>query len=461
MTDIDNDNSDTDEDGTGPSFLIIHLKNTADIPYLEHSVAAQLSWPGQSLLTLLKGPGRNPREGVEVVLSRAAYKKLLMLQGGTDAAVISMLKRVPGVENARIVPGAFIRNAMVNGSNAARQPAGPGPGQWYLDTIRARRAWSLLGASPDTLPWGDIKVGHIDTGITEHPVFFNAAGSSWVRWDRGINFKEPGRLPVDPLSYDGYPGHGTRTSSVLAGRAAAEPFSGVAPGVTVIPYRITNTVVIDFLNNDTQIARALKHAVFDAGCHVLSISLGDPCLPAEGAGAMIDAAYDSGVIVVAAAGNVTSEVTYPGRFSRVITAGGSTRMNTPWQGGSRGLKVDLSAPADEIHRADAILDKDKGTTAYVYGGGGDGTSYATAMIAGAAALWRAFHAGALATLYPQGWQIVEAFRQCARRSATVPQGWPTTEYGAGILNVEALLRHPLPPPASLVYQSRLAANERF
>ncbi|PWC54298.1 S8/S53 family peptidase [Azospirillum sp. TSO22-1] len=440
-----------------PSFLLVQVDDLSRMTYLEHSVAAQLSWPGQSLFTVL----RSTDKGADLVLARAAYKKLMMLQGGTPAGAIKALKIIPGVKNARVIDGALVSEALKS-RDAPPPPAAPAAvtasQQWYLDTIRARAAWTLLGPSPDALAWKGVKVGHIDTGITQHPVFGDVAtGQSWIRWDRGINYREPGSLPIDPLGYKGFPGHGTRTSSVLSGRSKADQFYGVAPGVTVIPYRITNTVVIDFAGNPTRIAQAMRHAVSDAGCHVVSVSLGDPCVPAEGFGAAVDDAYEAGVILVAAAGNVTSEVTYPGKFSRAITAGGSTRADTPWQGGSRGRKVDLSAPADEIFRADAV--KSGTQPAYSYGGGGDGTSYATAMIAGAAALWRAFHADALDSLYREGWQTVEAFRSCARQSARRLPDWPTTEYGAGILNVEALLRQPLPPASSLVYEKRLAAEE--
>jgi len=42
----------------------------------------------------------------------------------------------------------------------------------------------------------------------------------------------------------------------------------------------------------------------------------------------IDFAYERGVIVCAAAGNVISEVIYPGRFNRVVTVGGLTTYET-------------------------------------------------------------------------------------------------------------------------------------
>ncbi len=452
-------------DAPNPSFVVVEILDRAAILSVEYTIADQIGIPPQSLFTLVEAPGAAGPGKIQAILSRAAYKALLLKHGGDPGAVTAALRDMGGVASATLTRADAVRTLLVEGA-AVPHPAAAdaADGQWYLDTINVAGAWRLLGPSRDALAWKDVRVGHIDTGITEHPVF-GSGPDRWVRWDEGINYKETGRLPIDPLGsaqhpngYPGFPGHGTRTASVLAGWSPDQPFYGVAPKVTVVPYRITDTVVIDFFGNATQITRALRHAISDAGCHVLSISLGDPCDPAEGAGAAIDDAYELGVIVVAAAGNVTSEITYPGRFSRVITAGGCTAGLEPWNNGSRGVKVDVSAPADQIFRATAEMKNRE--VHYFYGGDGDGTSFATAMVAGAAALWRAYHHDRLPLTYPKGWQIVEAFRHCLRKSAARPPGWPTSLYGAGILNVEELLRYPLPPADSLTYQTRLAAREK-
>jgi len=70
------------------------------------------------------------------------------------------------------------------------------------------------------------------------------------------------------------------------------------------------------------------------------------------------------------------------------------------------------------------------------------------MVSGAAALWLLHHRDELRAAYPEPWQKVEAFRQCARASARKPPGWPAG-FGDGILNVKALLEIPLPAAAEL------------
>lgn len=85
----------------------------------------------------------------------------------------------------------------------------------------------------------------------------------------------------------------------------------------------------------------------------------------------------------------------------------------------------------------------------MYGGGGDGTSYATAISAGVAALWMARHGEALTLKYPEGWQRVEAFKVAAKEAARLMPNQQPGSFGAGILNIADLLNFALPEPTSL------------
>ena len=68
------------------------------------------------------------------------------------------------------------------------------PKDWSLERTGARVAEGMLRAKFGADLWGDINVGHIDTGVQRHQIF-----GDWVMIDRGVNFMEPGQPPIDPL----------------------------------------------------------------------------------------------------------------------------------------------------------------------------------------------------------------------------------------------------------------------
>ena len=81
-------------------------------------------------------------------------------------------------------------------------------------------------------------------------------------------------------------------------------------------------------------------------------------------------------------------------------------------------------------------------------GPGTGTSYATVHVAAAAAMWLRRHGPALAARYAAPWQRVEAFRLLLRQTAR-PISGQAPGNGTGILDIEALLRAPLPAASGL------------
>ena len=335
---------------------------------------------------------------------------------------------------------------------------------WHLRTCHFPEAWAQLHATDfGQIDWGSVLVGQIDTGFCEHPALgFQGGVSTTVNTALDKNyfqgdFSRPGYSvddAHDPLAGAAYDGHGTRTGAVLAGyfvrqslAGALNGYFGAAPQVPYVPARISNSVIV----SDAQpaLAEAITYLV-SINCKVITLSMGFPLIPIFGGGVIpevkraINLAYDSGVILICAAGNVVSKVVAPAALNRTIAVGGSAQSDVPWIGSSCGPEVDLSAPAWPIYRA--TMDR-SGKPTY---GFGDGTSFATALTAGAAALWLARHGNALQAAYPQPWQRVAAFKKLVTANARVPAGgWDTTHFGNGILNADALLLASLPAATSL------------
>ncbi|MDB5727448.1 MAG: hypothetical protein JWQ00_653 [Noviherbaspirillum sp.] len=370
----------------------------------------------------------------------------------TEAALRLLdIGRVKAVVTHAVAPWSAPREPVPQAAEGPRRTALPlqfqGPFDWHLEACGIPQAWSMFaesGRHTDRLPWKDIRIAHIDTGFSEHVALGWANGSSvTVHPQLGYDFFEPDADARDPFLPSGNPGHGTRTSSVIAGfdpAADGKPFYGAAPGVMIIPYRVTDSVLIDHVKR--LVAQAIEDAL-TKNCDVISISLG-ALFGSSHLASALDHAYEKGVIVVCAAGNYWSEVIYPGRYNRCVTMGGTGPNELPWGSSAAGQYVDLCGPAQQIRRVEPEpLPPGQAAAGYT-GPVGTGTSYATTLCAGMAALWLAWHGEAQLNNYPQPWMTAAAFKKLSRESAYRPAQWDTSRYGSGILRADALLKLALP-----------------
>ena len=355
---------------------------------------------------------------------------------------------------------------------------------WNLRMVRSRQGQKLLPhlpGPPERIDWRDLRVGHLDTGFTEHPVFGDwTTGEVWIRSGDGLNLREGGTDAHDPLNYEGNPGHGTRTCSLicgdarpLAGGPVPESEVGVAPRLPVVPCRIVNRVVLTPERNREAVAAGLEHArVKD--CQVVSISLGIPFFPPNATGGMgraVDRAYEDGMIIAAAGGQIIDSVTYPGKYGRTIGVGGVTWQRRIWFDYTAGKdQIDVWAPADGVQRADSIAPAgqvvmpaieadDPGMFALSSGshsgdyGTGAGTSYAVGHVAAAAAMWLLLRGDDIDRTYGEAWQRVEAFRRLLRTTARSINGAAPAN-GSGVLHIERLLLADLPAASGLKKAAR-------
>jgi hypothetical protein len=327
---------------------------------------------------------------------------------------------------------------------------------WHLDEVNVRTAWARHWGGPDGIDWGGVKVGQIDTGYTPHPAFGFGAGQPWLDAAAGRTFFAPGEDGGDPGPGQGIDplagqmdGHGTRIASVICGYDPAAPlgiYLGIAPKVPLVPVRIANLVLITHAQRE--LAQAIRYLVNDAKVSVINLSMGFlPRTQMKVLDKAIDEAYEAGVIFACAAGQPLRHVVSPAHGRRTIAAAGSTLGSVPWGKSAYGNAVDWAAPADHIYRAET---RRPATPAYA--GAGDGTSYATAITTGAAALWLARHASVLPAAYPQAWQRVEAFKAVAKSTARKMPNQQPGAFGAGVLDIAALLDSALPDAGELVQE---------
>jgi thermitase len=232
--------------------------------------------------------------------------------------------------------------------------------QWGPQKIEADWAWNTTIGDPSVL------VAVIDTGIDwDHPDLaanYVALGYDWVNND------------TDPMDDNG---HGTHCAGIIA--AVINNSIGVA-GLAQVRIMAEKGLNQYGQGYEDDLANAIIHAV-DQGAGILSNSWGS-----YGESALIhDAvkyAYDSGVLVVAAAGNeATSNKLYPAAYDEVVAVTATDAYDNPAYFTNFGEWVELAAPGVDIYST--YWDNTYRSMS--------GTSMATPHVAGVAALvWSQF-----------------------------------------------------------------------
>lgn len=141
-------------------------------------------------------------------------------------------------------------------------------------------------------------------------------------------------------------------------------------------------------------------------------------------------------------GNIVSVVSpddsviEPARFSDVIAVAGCSTNGQPWDESHRGPNVDITAPDDAIWVADFTGDGvNDGEAMRPVLHAASGTSFATAIVAGAAAAWVA-HWGGRKRLKEEHYgdtPLAWVFRELLQRTAGPVSGaaWDTEGSGPG------------------------------
>ncbi len=175
-------------------------------------------------------------------------------------------------------------------------------------------------------------------------------------------------------------GHGTAMAALIAGRAVDGGALGVAPGAMILPV----SVGADGDKFTTaSVAEGVTWAV-DQGADVINLSLTSLATLTPDLLRAVNYAFDNDAVVVAGTGNDGDEhVGAPANIKGVIAVSGTIEGNGPWLESNTGPETVLAAPAQRIVTAVPVTVVDTGYAEV------DGTSAATALVSGVAALVRA------------------------------------------------------------------------
>jgi Subtilase family len=323
---------------------------------------------------------------------------------------------------------------------------------WSLRNMRVDQAWRLTPPPGGRTRGEGVLIGQPDTGYCAH---VDQQPPSLAK-ELGYNFIEGAPDPRDQFTtgLGLNPGHGGSVATPIIGRGVlVEPpppgqiggtqgpglCAGVAPDARLVPVRAVTSVVLNPLNPLNPIERlpdALWHAM-QQRCRVLSLSLGAfPGFRLPAVEQALRVAVDNDILVVCAAGNHTHfVVVFPASLDFVVAVAGSNLHDKPWSGSAWNRdRIAVAAPGECVWTCWRAKNDDPLDAV----GTGSGTSYATANLAGVAALWLAFH-GDRVSEFKRGRTLCGAFQELLRRTARVPAGWDTS-YGAGIVDAAALLQ---------------------
>ena len=206
------------------------------------------------------------------------------------------------------------------------------------DPIEYQNSWGVKhigsqAAHSMNITGNGVRVAILDTGIdyTHQEFAMNYKGG----WDFVFDDNDP----FD----DSTNSHGTHVAGIIAAAANGSGVVGVAPNAEIYALKVLDGGGHGDLS---WIIEGIEWAV-DNKMDVVNISIGGPDSPALQDAC--DAAYDAGVLLVAAAGNTNGgDVTYPAAYNSVIAVTGTDSADQQGWFAPLGSQIELAAPGVAI-----------------------------------------------------------------------------------------------------------------
>ncbi|MFG2735435.1 S8 family serine peptidase [Streptomyces harbinensis] len=240
---------------------------------------------------------------------------------------------------------------------------------WYFDTYRIEDVWEHTTGE-------GITVAVIDSGVD--PTLPELQGQVLDGTD----------LTADPQgAHVDTDGHGTEMAALIAGTGEGSGIQGLAPGVEILPIRVTYGGVTNDISG--RWAEAISYAA-ESGARVVNISQGslDGERASQDMAEALAMAARHDMLIFASSGNDgegTNHISAPASVDGVVGVGAVTSSGDRSSYSSHGPQVSLAAPGDDVpgHCGDIsgpACIRDEG-----------GTSSATALASASAALIWAQH----------------------------------------------------------------------
>ncbi|MCB9758522.1 MAG: S8 family serine peptidase [Alphaproteobacteria bacterium] len=231
-------------------------------------------------------------------------------------ALADQLQADPAI--VQVLPAGRLLGAQVDADDGAFVSY-----QWHLEAIGAPLA--ALGDQhhdrDDDLR-GDVSVSGLVVAVLDSGVAYEDYADdlgTYVAAEglRGVEMVAPWDFVNDDIHPNDDHGHGTHIASLIASDGAVK---GVAAGVSLMPLKVLDA---HNMGSEPDLVDAIHHAV-DYGADVINLSLvfSDGYLPSPAMSEALQRAWDAGVVVVGAAGNLGGErVAFPASSPLVIGVG--------------------------------------------------------------------------------------------------------------------------------------------
>jgi hypothetical protein len=349
--------------------------------------------------------------------SLSGIYRIELKEGESAQAVIRQLKQYVNVLYAE----PMHQESLLHVPNDPKANTTTGD-QGYLSVIKAYEAWDITKGNKNII------IGISDTGVDfahndiSPKIYTNPNeiennldddNNGYIDDLHGYDFAEGDNNPQCVISF-----HGNR----VAGLAGAATNNGI--GMAGTGYNCTISPLKVFRDNQNTSYNSYESILYaaDNGYDVLNLSWGTPNGYSKFIKDIIDyAVIEKDVVIVAAAGNTHGEIDYyPASYENVLSVGWTDNSDNKASSATYSYLIDLVAPGQGITSAF----KDNGYAS------DNGSSYASPMVAGTAALAR--------DLYPHlnAQQIREVLRRTTDDIYTVGSNKDyQDQLGSGRLNM--------------------------